>query len=76
MGMQAIEVFHSDHTPENVAYYGSLAMRFGLAMTGGSDFHGGNKPSISLGTGMRNNLAIPDGILLSLKELSGGCRKA
>jgi predicted metal-dependent phosphoesterase TrpH len=75
MGMQAIEVFHSDHTPENVAYYRSLAMRFGLAMTGGSDFHGGNKPSISLGTGMRNNLAIPDGILLSLKEVAG-CQKA
>jgi len=76
MGMQAIEVFHSDHTPENVAYYRSLAMRFGLAMTGGSDFHGGNKPSISLGTGLRNNLAIPDGILLSLKRLAGGAQKA
>jgi predicted metal-dependent phosphoesterase TrpH len=75
MGMQAIEVFHSDHTPENVAYYGSLAMRFGLRMTGGSDFHGGNKPSISLGTGMRNNLAIPDKILVSLKELVWGVRQ-
>ena len=76
MGMQAIEVFHSDHTPENVAYYESLAIRFGLAMTGGSDFHGANKPSIALGTGMRNNLAVPDGILLSLKELVGGARQA
>jgi 3',5'-nucleoside bisphosphate phosphatase len=75
MGMQAIEVFHSDHTPENVAYYRSLAMRFGLAMTGGSDFHGGNKPTISLGTGMRNNLEVPDGILVSLKELAAGARR-
>lgn len=75
MGMQAIEVFHSDHTPENVAHYESLAMRFGLAMTGGSDFHGGNKPSISLGTGLRNNLAIPDRILSSLKELACGAQR-
>ena len=59
MGMRAIEVYHSDHTPENVAYYKSLAERFGLAVTGGSDFHGGNKPLISLGTGLRGNLLCP-----------------
>ena len=31
--------------------------------TGGSDFHGANKPLISLGTGLRNNLCIPDQVL-------------
>ncbi|HWE48164.1 MAG TPA: PHP domain-containing protein [Bryobacteraceae bacterium] len=69
-GLRAIEVFHSDHSPENVAYYQSLADRFGLAVTGGSDFHGGNKPSIQLGTGMRNNLNIPDEVLAKLKTLA------
>ncbi len=67
MGMRAIEVYHSDHSPENVAYYKSLAERFRLAMTGGSDFHGGNKPMIALGTGIRGNLAVPDGILPNLR---------
>lgn len=70
MGMRAIEVFHSDHTPENVAYYQSLAKRFGLAVTGGSDFHGGNKPLISLGTGLRGNLNVPDSVLSGLKQLA------
>jgi predicted metal-dependent phosphoesterase TrpH len=69
MGMRAIEVFHSDHTPENVAYYRSLAARFGLGVTGGSDFHGGNKPLISLGTGLRGNLNVPDSVLDGLKGL-------
>ncbi len=69
MGMRAIEVFHSDHTPENVAFYGSLAERYGLAPTGGSDFHGGNKPLISLGTGLRGNLCVPDSVLAGLKKL-------
>jgi predicted metal-dependent phosphoesterase TrpH len=68
MGMRAIEVYHSDHTPENVAFYLSLAKKFNLAPTGGSDFHGGNKPMISLGTGLRNNLAVPDEILDGLKK--------
>jgi len=69
MGMRAIEVFHSDHTPENVAFYQTLANRFGLAVTGGSDFHGGNKPLISLGTGLRGNLNVPDSVLDGLKAL-------
>jgi 3',5'-nucleoside bisphosphate phosphatase len=66
-GMGAIEVFHSDHTPENVAYYGQLAERFGLAVTGGSDFHGGNKPGIDLGTGHRRNLSVPYSLLAKLR---------
>ena len=69
MGLQAIEVYHSDHSPENVAYYKSLAERFGLGITGGSDFHGGNKPLISLGTGCRNNLNVPDELAERLSTL-------
>lgn len=71
MGLQAIEVYHSDHSPENVAYYKSLAERFGLGITGGSDFHGANKPTISLGTGYRNNLNVPDELLEKLTALAG-----
>lgn len=70
MGMRGLEVYHSDHSPENVAFYLSLARRFGLIPTGGSDFHGGNKPLIALGTGLRNNLAIPDQILADLKKVA------
>jgi hypothetical protein len=71
-GLRAIEVYHSDHSPENVSYYKSLAQRFDLGMTGGSDFHGGNKPQISLGTGCRNNLNVPDELLEKLAGLAIG----
>jgi hypothetical protein len=70
MGLRAIEVFHSDHSPENVSYYQSLANRFKLGVTGGSDFHGANKPSISLGTGKNGNLHVPDGVLENLTSLA------
>lgn len=69
MGLGAIEVYHSDHSPENVAYYASLAEQFGIGKTGGSDFHGENKPSISLGTGKHGNLNVPDEVLEKLKIL-------
>jgi len=37
--LQAIEVFHKDHTPEKAAEYDALASSLGLLQTGGSDFH-------------------------------------
>lgn len=70
-GLKAIEVFHSDHTPENVAYYRDLAAKYGLAITGGSDFHGENKPNIQLGTGLRGNLHVPDAVLDNLRKIAG-----
>jgi predicted metal-dependent phosphoesterase TrpH len=70
LGLRAIEVYHSDHSPENVSYYRSLAERHNLGITGGSDFHGDNKPLISLGTGKRNNLNVPDALLENLKSLA------
>lgn len=48
-GLQGIEVFHSDHTDSNVRVYLDFARRYGLICTGGSDFHGRNKPGIFLG---------------------------
>jgi predicted metal-dependent phosphoesterase TrpH len=39
-GLDAIEVYHSDHRPEDVAEYRHMAIRFNALVTGGSDFHG------------------------------------
>jgi 3',5'-nucleoside bisphosphate phosphatase len=39
-GLDALECFHSDHTPAVTDTYLALASRYGLAVTGGSDFHG------------------------------------
>lgn len=38
-GLQGIEVFYGTHTPSQVARYRAIAMRHGLVMTAGSDFH-------------------------------------
>ncbi len=39
-GMRAIEVFHSSHDEETTTRYLDLAVRHGLFVTGGSDYHG------------------------------------
>jgi predicted metal-dependent phosphoesterase TrpH len=67
MGLAGIEVYHSDHGLSEVEFYLSLARRYGLAVTGGSDFHGENKPEVRLGTGLRGNLSIPRSLLDDLR---------
>jgi 3',5'-nucleoside bisphosphate phosphatase len=39
-GLAALEVFHPDHAPDDVARYGAMAADLGLLITGGSDYHG------------------------------------
>jgi predicted metal-dependent phosphoesterase TrpH len=39
-GLDAVEVFHPDHGPEEEARFGGLARELGLSVTAGSDFHG------------------------------------
>jgi predicted metal-dependent phosphoesterase TrpH len=39
-GLGAIEVYHPDHTPADVERYRTMAEALGLAITGGSDYHG------------------------------------
>ncbi len=48
-GLEGIEAYHSDHTDRQVRQYLNLAKRFGLAVTGGSDFHGSVKRHVRLG---------------------------
>jgi predicted metal-dependent phosphoesterase TrpH len=60
-GLQAIEALHSDHNAEDVSRYFAIARKYGLRLTGGSDFHGENKPAVVLG-----QLRVPSRYLADL----------
>lgn len=66
-GLDAIEAYHSDHSPSQTALYLELAAQHELLVTGGSDFHGAAKPEIQLGTGRDGNLHIPDDLMDQLR---------
>lgn len=67
-GLMGIETIYSSNTDFDEATVRRYAGKYDLIMTGGSDFHGSNKPSIQLGVGM-GNLRIPYSILETLKEV-------
>jgi 3',5'-nucleoside bisphosphate phosphatase len=50
LGLAGLEVFYSEHTREQEALYLKLARELDLLITGGSDYHGLNKPEITLGS--------------------------
>ncbi len=73
VGLDGIEVFHSEHTPADCAEFAAIAKRFGLIPTGGSDFHGDNKPAVMLGSGIGGNLSLSYELLAQMREM---CRLA
>ena len=49
LGLAGMECYYPEHSSVQQALYLSLAGELGLLVTGGSDFHGDNKPEVSLG---------------------------
>ena len=71
-GLDAVEVIHSDHRDSVVAELTEIADDYGLLKTGGSDFHGSNKPHIALGTAHDRRIprAFYEAIVARLRRLS------
>jgi predicted metal-dependent phosphoesterase TrpH len=65
-GLDGIEALYSEHSQAQTLEYLALARRFGLAVTGGSDFHGSAKPEVEIGRG-RGTLRVDITILDALK---------
>ena len=66
-GLDAMEVYYSTYDEAQTRRAVEIADQFGLLRSGGSDFHGQNKPDISIGTG-RGGLAVPLHFLEKLKS--------
>lgn len=56
-GLRGIEAYHRKHSPAVVEYFSSLAEKYGLIITGGSDFHA---PSVNHGAILMGKNFVPD----------------
>lgn len=66
IGLEGIEAIYSLNTPSDDAWLKKMADNYKLFITGGSDFHGANKPDIDLGNG-KGNLKIPEELLNNIQ---------
>lgn len=65
-GLVGLESVYSSYRRHERDGYSSLARRFGLVPSGGSDFHGSYKPGLQLGSGY-GDLAVSAGIMDELR---------
>jgi len=70
-GLAGLEAIYSNNSAENDINYKKIADKYSLIVTGGSDFHGLNKPGLDLGSGY-GGLAVDYSILESLKKHISG----
>lgn len=68
-GLVALEAIYSTYTPAEERDMRVLADRHNLAISGGSDFHGSNKPGLDLGVGY-GKLYVPYEVLSNLIKSS------
>ncbi len=65
-GLVGIEAIYSTYEPSEERQIRRLAKKYDLLLSGGSDFHGTNKPRIDLGVGL-GRLYVPDELLENMK---------
>lgn len=66
VGFDGIEVFYNNHSQVEEDRLMQAADKFGFLISGGTDFHGENKPAIKIGVGY-GNMAIPYEVLQEMK---------
>jgi len=69
-GLVGIEAIYSTYELRDERQIKELAKKYDLLISGGSDFHGANKPDIDLGTGC-GKLFVPEDLLIPIKAARG-----
>ena len=67
MGLDGIEAYYSMFSGRETALISEVAEQYGLMLSGGSDFHGENRPNILLGFGS-GGLRVPEELFFLLKS--------
>ena len=71
MGLKGIETYYSSNMGFDEDNVRSIALKYKLIMTGGTDFHGSNKPGLEIGTGRNNNMHVPKSAYEELFKYKG-----
>ena len=64
-GLRGIEAYHRKHSPAMIEHYSSLAEKYGLIITGGSDFHA---PSVNHGSILMGKNFVPSWVYDELNK--------
>ncbi|MDE6014940.1 MAG: Cof-type HAD-IIB family hydrolase [Acetatifactor sp.] len=69
VGLMGIEALYSTYSPADERQVRALAAKYHLLISGGSDFHGANKPGLDLAVGY-GGLCVPASVLEDIRSAS------
>ena len=73
LGIDGLETNYSSYNSETTSRLSSIAKKLDLLESGGTDYHGENKPNINIGFGYENKpLKTPYELLFKMKEKHAG----
>jgi predicted metal-dependent phosphoesterase TrpH len=59
LGLDGVERYYPSFDKHDYTFLDYLTKKYNLLVSGGTDYHGENRPEIQLGSGKNNNLFIP-----------------
>ncbi|WP_037363144.1 PHP domain-containing protein [Selenomonas ruminantium] len=71
LGLDGMERFYPNYSAEDAEFAAQMIAKYDLLPTGGTDFHGTNRPGIEMGSGMNDNMEVPYAFFNGVKERLG-----
>ncbi len=71
LGLDGMERFYPNYSAEDAEFAAQMIKKYDLLPTGGTDFHGTNRPGIEMGSGMNGNITVPYAFFEGVKERLG-----
>ena len=68
LGLDGMERYYPNYTAEDEAFAAQMIQKYDLLSTGGTDFHGTNRPQIEMGSGINGNISVPYEFFRGIKE--------
>lgn len=68
LGLDGMEAYYPNYSAEDRRFAEEMITKYNMIATGGTDFHGKNRPAVSLGTGINGNLAVPYELYINIKK--------
>lgn len=59
LGLDGMERFYPNYSADDEEFAAEMIRKYDLMPTGGTDFHGTNRPGIEMGSGMNGNMEVP-----------------
>ena len=68
MGLDGMEMYYPSYSDDDRAFARYLIAKYDMMPSGGTDFHGANRPSVQLGTGTNGNMNVPYGFYIGVRR--------